>query len=151
MNAQEAEKKLGIRTEVIKSGEFEDIGSSSCQITPEEREIFQVLIDENYDQFVKVIAEGRDTPEGEVRGIADGRIYTSLQAESLGLVDLDEAVKASRRLAKIDEAEVVRYGRCPGSSNPSRPGSHLASPRPSRWSKRWESTPEVQALSRPGL
>ena len=153
VNAQEAEKKLGVRTEVIKSGEFKDIGSSSRRITPEEREILQDLIDENYDQFVKVIVEGRDMPEGEVRRIADGRIYTGSQAESLGLVDLEEAAEASRRLAKIDEAEVVRYGKMPGLFESLQ--ARLAPGEPEALkvleAVGIDPTPEVQALYRPGL
>ena len=156
-NMEEAEKKLGIRTEVIKSGEFEDIGSSSRGITPEEREILQTLIDENYDQFVKVISEGRGMPEGEVRKIADGRIYTGLQAESLGLVDglgdLDEAAKASRRLAKIDAAEVVRYGKMPGLLESLQARLAPGEPEALKVLKAvgLDPNPEVQALYRPGL
>ena len=156
-NMEEAEKKLGIKQEVVKSGEFKDIGSSSRQITPEEREIFQALIDENYDQFVKVIAQGRDMPEGEVRRIADGRIYTGLQAESLGLVDglgdLDEAAEASRRLAKIDGAEVVRYGKMPGLFESLQARFAPGEPEALRVLKAvgLDPNPEVQALYRPGL
>ena len=156
-NMEEAEKKLGIRTEVIKSGEFKDIGSSSRQITPEERKIFQALIDENYDQFVRVISEGRNMPEGKVRRIADGRIYTGLQAESLGLVDglgdLDEAAEVSQRLAKIDGAEVVRYGKMPGLFESLQ--ARLAPGEPEALkvleAVGLDPNPEVQALYRPGL
>ena len=156
-NMEEAEKKLGISTEVIKSGEFKDIGSSSRQITPEERKIFQALIDENYEQFVRVISEGRNIPEGKVRRIADGRIYTGLQAESLGLVDglgdLDEAAKSSLRLAKIDAAEVVRYGKMPGLFESLQ--ARLAPGEPEALkvleAVGLDPNPEVQALYRPGL
>lgn len=118
LNYEEAEKKLGLEEVVIKSGEFKDIGSPSRDITPEEREIFQGLIDESYDEFVRVISEGRDLPEDRVRELADGRVYSGRQAEELGLVDelgdLETATGVAEELASVDDATVVRYTREPG-------------------------------------
>jgi protease IV len=105
--------EYGVEQEVIKSGEFKDMGSSFRNLTPEEREIFQSLVDESYDEFVSVIVEGRGLPEERVREIADGRIYSGEQAKELGLVDsfggVDEAAEISQDLAEIDGATVVRY------------------------------------------
>ncbi len=98
---------------VFKSGELKDIGSPSREITPEEREVVQELVDEQYDGFVDVIVEGRDLPEERVRELADGRIYSGLQAERLGLVDelgdLETAAGVTEQLAGLDESTVVRY------------------------------------------
>jgi protease IV len=89
------------------------MGSSFRNLTPEEREIFQSIVDESYDEFVSVIVEGRDLPEERVREIADGRIYSGQQAKELGLVDsfggLDEAAEISQDLANVQGASVVRY------------------------------------------
>jgi protease IV len=105
--------RYGVEQEVVKSGEFKDMGSSFRDLTPEEREILQSIVDESYDEFVGVIVEGRGLPEARVREIADGRVYSGEQAKELGLVDsfggLDEAVEVSRDLANIREATVVRY------------------------------------------
>ena len=105
--------EYGVQQEVIKSGEFKDMGSSFRDLTPEEREILQSIVDESYDEFVSVIVEGRKLPEERVREIADGRIYSGEQARELDLVDafggLDEAAEISRELAGVDEATVVRY------------------------------------------
>jgi protease-4 len=105
--------EYGVEQEIIKSGEFKDMGSSFRDLTPEEREIFQSLVDESYEEFVEVIEEGRDLPEERVREIADGRIYSGRQAKELGLVDsfggLDEASEISQNLAGVGEATVVRY------------------------------------------
>ena len=80
---------------------------------PEERQILQSIVDESYDEFVKVIVEGRNLPEERVREIADGRVYSAEQAKGLGLVDsfgeLDEAAGVARELAGVEEATVVRY------------------------------------------
>ena len=118
LNYEEAQEKLGLRQEVIKSGKFKGIGSPANELTPEEREIFQTLVTENYDDFVRVIVEGRGLPEGRVRELADGRIYSGRQAEDLGLVDelgdLEVAVGVAGELAGVDDATAVRYTREPG-------------------------------------
>lgn len=112
-NFEELADKYGYKQVVIKSGEFKDIGNAFRQITPEEREIFQSLVDESYAEFVDVISAGRDIPEDRVREIADGRIYSGQRAKELGLVDsfggLDEASAKARQLSETDQATVVRY------------------------------------------
>jgi protease-4 len=117
LHFEEAADKLGVEDEVIKSGKFKDIGSQTREPTEEELEIFESLIDESYDDFVEVIVEGRGLPEDRVRELADGRVYSGLQAESLGLVDelgdLDRAAEISEELAGVEEATVVRYERAP--------------------------------------
>jgi protease IV len=118
LNLEEAANNLGIEQEVIKSGRFKDIGSPTREPTEEELEILQVYVDEGYDQFVQVIVEGRNLSEDRVRELADGRVYSGLQAESLGLIDelgdLEKAAETSATLAGLKEATVVRYQRTPG-------------------------------------
>ena len=94
------------------------MGNPWHELTEREREIFQSIVDQYYGEFVEVIVEGRDLPEKKVRELADGRVYSGIQAERLGLVDrlgnLDVAVRVTRDLAGIDEARVVRYVQSPG-------------------------------------
>jgi protease IV len=117
LNFSEAADKYGVTQEYIKSGKFKTMGNSWDELTPEEREIFQSIVQDDYEEFVEVIVEGRELSEERVREIADGRIYSGQQAKEIGLVDefgnLDEAVSASRRLADIQEATVVRYVQTP--------------------------------------
>lgn len=86
-NWEELYQKIGVRQEKIKSGPHKDILSPERQITPEERAIVQTMVDDMYNQFVEVVAEGRKLDPARVRQIADGRIYTGKQAKELGLVD----------------------------------------------------------------
>ncbi len=79
--------KVGMRSEVIKSGKFKDIGSPMRDMTAEERKLLQTLIDDSYDQFVTVVSEGRKMPIAEVKALSDGRIYTGRQAFDVKLVD----------------------------------------------------------------
>src|ERR671921_1223396 len=104
-DVSELADRYGIKQVVIKSGKYKDMGSSFRDLTPEEREILQSIVDESYDEFVGVIVEGRGLPEERVREIADGRIYSGEQAKELGLVDsfggLAEAAEVSRSLANV--------------------------------------------------
>jgi protease-4 len=115
LNFTEAAEEYGIQQEVVKSGPFKDIGSPTREPTEEELEILQEYVDEGYDQFVQVIVEGRDLPEETVRELADGRVYSGQQAETLGLVDelgdLERAAEYAGELAGLDQATVVRYQR----------------------------------------
>ena len=118
LNFGEAADELGIEQEAITSGPYKDIASPFKEPTEEELEILQDYVDEGYDRFVEVIAEGRDLPEERVRELADGRIYSGLQAEELGLVDelgdLETAAGVAQELAGVDGATVVRYTQEPG-------------------------------------
>ncbi|MGN1413204.1 MAG: signal peptide peptidase SppA [Anaerovoracaceae bacterium] len=87
MDISELLENLGIKTNTITSGANKAMGSSYEAMTEEQREIFQSLIDEAYDQFVGIVADGREMSEKEVRKIADGRIYTAKQALDNGLID----------------------------------------------------------------
>lgn len=80
-------EKAGISEINITSGANKAMGSGGVEMTPEQREIFQKLVDEAYDQFVGIVANGRGMKEKKVRKLADGRIYTAAQALEEGLVD----------------------------------------------------------------
>jgi protease-4 len=86
-NAEELLRKIGVEPTVITSGPFKDSGSPMRALRPEERQVFQALVDDVYQQFVEAVAQGRNLPVHEVRQAADGRIYTGRQAKDLRLVD----------------------------------------------------------------
>lgn len=97
--------KLGIKTEVVKSGRHKDIASIFRGIGKEEREILQGVLDNVHGQFIKAVAEGRKMLPSEVEKIADGRVFTGEQALKVGLIDelgnLEDAVQAAAKLSGI--------------------------------------------------
>ncbi|OGR44490.1 MAG: hypothetical protein A2X35_00035 [Elusimicrobia bacterium GWA2_61_42] len=106
-------KKVGVRSEAIKSGKFKDIGSPMREMTTEEHKLLQGMIDDSYEQFVAAVAEGRKMTVEKTKALADGRIYTGRQALDLGLVDklgdLQEALDAAGELGGIGKnPRVVR-------------------------------------------
>jgi protease IV len=111
-NVEGLMNKIGIKTEVIKSGKHKDIASAFRAMGKEEREILQGVMDNVHEQFMKAVSEGRKIKMDEVRKIADGRIFTGEQAKTLGLVDelgtLEDATKTAATLAGIKgEPEIV--------------------------------------------
>jgi protease-4 len=90
---------------VFKSGDLKDAGSPTRPLTEAEKVYFQGLIDNMYNQFVTAVASGRGMDEAKVRKLADGRVYTGLEAKSNGLIDeigtLQDAVSAAAKLAGI--------------------------------------------------
>jgi protease-4 len=86
-NAEELFSKVGLNWQVIKSGEFKDMGSLSRPLSDADRRVLEVFITDVYEQFVEVVAANRPLGITEVRELADGRIYSGRQAEKLGLID----------------------------------------------------------------
>ncbi|NLJ72032.1 MAG: signal peptide peptidase SppA [Syntrophomonadaceae bacterium] len=106
-------EKLGIKPEVIKSGQFKDIGSANREMTAEEHELLQELIDDSYEQFLEQVRQGRKDKisETELIRIADGRIVSGRQAYELGLIDhignYYDAIKKAEEMAGLPEGAEV--------------------------------------------
>src|SRR5215471_8738561 len=110
--------KIGVASNPIKSGPNKDIGNPARPMSDEQRAILQGMIDQFYGEFVKVVARGRGTSEERVRGLADGRIYTGMEAKELGLVDhvgyLEDAIAAAASMAGLADTSIVAYDRGDG-------------------------------------
>ncbi|WP_026693652.1 signal peptide peptidase SppA [Peribacillus kribbensis] len=112
-NYEKLAEKYGVEFVTIKSGEHKDIMSPTRQMTKEEKNIMQSMVNNSFEQFVKVISEGRSMPEEQVKKIADGRVYDGKQAKQLHLIDeygyLTDTWKSMRKDLKLKDAEVVQY------------------------------------------
>ena len=76
-------EKLGIRSFSITSGKNKDMS----QMNEEQVAIYQSIVDESYERFVEIVADGRKMNEEDVKKLADGRIYSAKQAKEKGLID----------------------------------------------------------------
>lgn len=119
--------KVGVMPMTYKSGKFKDMLSGDrepSEIPPEEREMVQGLIDETYDRFKDVVADGRETAHDlnkssgkalaeDWEDYADGRVLSGSQALELGFVDqlgdFDDAVDRAFEIAHISNANLVEY------------------------------------------
>lgn len=94
-------EKYGIKEQNITTGKMKDAGSPGKALDKEEREYLQNLVDSAFARFVKVVADGRDMSEADVRKLADGRIYDGSQAVENGLVDsIGDLEAAYKEMAK---------------------------------------------------
>ena len=113
-NVEELLKKVGVRSSVIKSGKFKDIGSPVREMTAEERSLIQGIVDDIYDQFVRTVSENRKIPLSKIVQLADGRVFTGRQAKELGLIDdlggLQDAVLLAGRLSGMKEKPEIVHG-----------------------------------------
>ncbi len=105
-------KKIGVESIVVKSGRHKDLASPFKKMSEEDRRILQGVMDDVHQQFIEAVAEGRSLDVGEVRRLADGRIFTGRQAKDVKLVDdlgdLQAAINAAADLAGIEgEPKVV--------------------------------------------
>ncbi len=119
-NLEDLFTKIGIKVNVIKSGEMKDSGSTFRDLSTEEKKIFQDIVDELYQKFLDVVYQKRKNSLSleELKKIADGRVYTARQAYELKLIDeigyFDSAFKKTLALASLKEAKVIAYTYYPG-------------------------------------
>jgi protease-4 len=109
-------EKIGVSDQSIKSGDFKDVGSPFRRPRKGEKEILQVVVDDLYGHFCRVVEANRpnvkirDNPE-----VADGRVLTAREALEKGLVDrigyFEDALSCAKEAAGISEARLVRYER----------------------------------------
>ena len=104
-NISELLKKIGVNIEVIKSSKYKDVGSMFREMLPEERQMFETLVNTAYEQFISAIIEGRKLSREEVIKFADGRVFIAPQAVELkmidGIGDEEDAIEEVKKLAKI--------------------------------------------------
>ena len=122
--------KVGVRPETFKSGKFKDMLSPDKReedITQEERDMIQSMVNETFDKFKSVVQEGRDSAQkkngaNKDKGrtlaenwvqYADGRVVSGKEALRLGFIDelgnFDAAVARAEKLAKITDANLIQY------------------------------------------
>lgn len=113
LNLRGLGEKMGITDVTIKSGRNKDLMNPLQEVSEEQREILQEIIDELHGRFVDLIVEHRGLPVGQVRKIADGRILTAPDAVNLGLIDevgyWDDVLLRTSELLNVEDIHVVRY------------------------------------------
>ncbi|MBW1998335.1 MAG: signal peptide peptidase SppA [Deltaproteobacteria bacterium] len=112
LQVEELMKKIGVDFEVVKSGEFKDIGSPIRKMSEKEKALLEEVISDIKEQFVRAVAEGRGLGLEQVQEIADGRIISGARAKELGLIDslgnFQDALELAKKMSGIrGEAQIV--------------------------------------------
>ena len=97
--------KIGITFDRVVTGPYADALNGLRPMTADEEQIIQGMVNRIYEEFVQVVADGRNLPVDSIHAMAQGRVYTGEQALKLGLVDrmgdLDDAIACAARMAKL--------------------------------------------------
>lgn len=107
-------EKFGFKAVPLKTGEFKDSLSPFRELTAGDRKVWENILDQSFQLFLKVIDENRTNLNLEqIKALATGQVYTAQDAKANGLIDeigfLDDAIADLKKQLQIDEARVVRY------------------------------------------
>jgi protease-4 len=109
-------EKLGITAKAITSGPMKDMGSPFKPLNEADQKVLQAIVSEFYERFIDVVAAGRPALSRDaIKKLADGRVYTGMQAVENGLAnstgDVKSAVAEAKKRANLKTAKVVMYDR----------------------------------------
>lgn len=113
LNYSKLAEKVGISFNTIKSGEFKDMMSPNREMTDAERAMLQDMLNDSYERFVEIIADGRNMSTEQVKKIADGRIMNGRQAIEAKLADqfgkTEDAIEMMKEELAIDNPHIFKY------------------------------------------
>jgi protease-4 len=108
-------EKVGVNFETITTGEWKDSGSMFRPMTEVERKRWHTVIDDSYERFVRVVAQGRKLPLDDVTSLANGKVYTAHEALKLKLINqigyLEDAIADAKTRAGVSSARVIKYAK----------------------------------------
>jgi protease-4 len=108
-NFEKLFEKIHVNWSTVKKGEQADIYSINRKMTDVEYNKIKSSIEGTYEEFLKVVAEGRSMSRDEVHAIAQGRIWSGEQALANGLVDeLGGIEKAKEIMAEMLNCKHLR-------------------------------------------
>ncbi|QGX94654.1 signal peptide peptidase SppA [Haloplanus rallus] len=106
VNVSELADELGVSYERFAAGEYKDAGMPLKELSADEREYLQGIIDGFYEDFVERVAEGRGMDPEAIRD-TEARIYLGDDAHELGLVDeLGDRDDIEEHVADLIDTEV---------------------------------------------
>ncbi len=106
-------EKIGANKDIFTRGKHADAFPTWRDVTDEDIQLAQYLVDKYYDKFLHDVSKGRGMDIKEVDKIAQGRIWSGKRAVSLGLVDeiggLKRAIEIAKAEAGIAQDEEVAF------------------------------------------
>jgi protease IV len=113
-NYQKLANNNGITWDVVKTSKLADSTTIARPRTPQELAISQQMVNDIYDDFLNKVSESRKLPKNKVAEIAQGRVWSGIDAKKIGLVDdiggLNDAIAYAADIAKLgDDWELEEY------------------------------------------
>ena len=113
LNLKQVANDNGVTWDVVKTAKFADISTISRPQTTAELKLQQAVVDDLYERFITMVAESRQISRDEVDDIAQGRVWTGIDAKQIGLVDelggLNAAIAAAAEQAELEQWRIEEY------------------------------------------
>jgi protease-4 len=113
-NATELAQKIGVKAEPLVTGPLKDSMNPFRDMSPEETQVWEVIMKDSFDRFVSVIDTCRtDLDDAAVRSLATGQVYTAGQAIENHMIDeigyVEDAVTAMAGKLQLTTYETFEY------------------------------------------
>lgn len=112
-NFSGASKKVGVSMDGIKTNEYSDLGNTFRPMREDEKALIQSSVNRGYELFTGRCAAGRKMDIDSIKTIAEGRVWSGVDALRIGLVDtlgnLNDAIAIAADLAKVKNYSVKDY------------------------------------------
>lgn len=111
--AEDALPALGLNVDGVGTTELAGLSAGLPLfkgLDPKAKDLFQLLIERGYTEFLTMVGENRNMTNTEVDAVAQGRVWTGTKALELGLVDklgnINDAIKAAADKAGLSQYDV---------------------------------------------
>ncbi|GDX44897.1 signal peptide peptidase SppA [Bacteroidota bacterium] len=107
------EDKVGVTFDTVKTGKYSQGLNVFFDIGEDEGRIMQKQVELMYETFLKRVSDGRKLSRNAVDAIAQGRVWSGLDAIPIGLVDkignLQDAIKVAAKMSKSTDYRITEY------------------------------------------
>lgn len=114
-NIHELADDIGVNAEQVYTNPEAADYSIFEPLSEQYREVVRAEVENIYETFLQRVAEGRSMPISKVDSLAQGRVWSGIDAQRAGLVDeiggLDEAVAAAAELAEMETYKLKKFPR----------------------------------------
>ena len=97
--------KLGVTIDGVATNKYAGMGNGFAPLKQGEYQALMRSVDRVYERFTTLVAEGRNLPIEKVLELAEGRVWSGVEAQANGLADTNGGLKAAIAIA-IDKAEL---------------------------------------------
>ena len=111
-NIEDLSENVGLSWDVVQTSPLANTQTISRPKNPEELAILEQFVNQIYQRFVTEVSDWRDLSMDEVEAASQGRIWSGLAAERVGLVDrvggLQMAIEVAAEAADLGDEWTIR-------------------------------------------
>ena len=105
--------KIGLSFDVVKTNENSDFGSIVKPMTPYQLKMMQKHVTDTYDDFLTLVSTERNLRKTFVDSIAQGRVWSGVDAINIGLIDefggIEKAIAYAADKANLESYSIKEY------------------------------------------